>query len=363
MHLFDGPTVGEFDPTTTDPLRRTELAAVLKLRDVPEMSLRALELARVPDALPRESPSSWLARAAMSQLVSVGDLLTYFGWRPNADFDVWFADWFDAGVAAPGKEFRALEVARRVLHNLSAGAWSAKQLLLHDQGKSRYRFCPMCFAADDTPYLRQEWRFDTWRVCWEHGCLMEDTCAQCGTYLTAPLNMVSAAKGQGIGLLAECGKCGAWLSRRRPPLMLEAVQHVLSPHQMTCLQNGRALMAILWCGHGHVDGIRMPTSLEGVRRFAERALLAIGDAVPSTAQLWCLCGLLGDADPGARRSTRHLERQERAGPSTPVCLGGLSADGVGRAATKAGCVADPSFSGAWPTHLPDETGQWHGRSC
>jgi len=322
MHLFDGPNPHEFDAATEPELPDIALAEVLTLGSAPQMSLRALKLVGVPNALPREAPSSWLARAALSQFVTVADLLGYFGWRPAVDFDVWFADWFADGVAAPGKEFRELEVSRRVLGNLSANAWNPGHLLLRHQRKPRYRFCPLCFSADETPYVRQEWRFDTWRVCWEHGCMMEDSCAQCGALLTLPINMVSAANMKGIGLLAECRVCGTGLSRRRAPLMLSAVQHLLSSHQMTRLENGPALMATLWCGHGRVDGICMPTHLENVRRFAVRALLAVGDTVPSTTKLRRLCGHLSDTDLNARVNPLRRRAPERSGLATPVGLDG-----------------------------------------
>lgn len=168
---------------------------------------RWIDLVGLPSAIQFESPSSWLSRAALSQGVTVLELLDHVGWRPAGDFDLMFSLLYRDGLPPELPMWAGLEVARRVLVGHQLVGCRPEGLLVADlrrRGRSsfglyllggkraRYRFCPLCLDADFTPFVRQEWRFDCWRYCPVHGCLLCDRCSRCGRAVELPASLVRA---------------------------------------------------------------------------------------------------------------------------------------------------------------------------
>ena len=88
------------------------------------------------------------------------------------------------------------------------------------------QYCPVCLGGDDTAYLRRGWRFSVEIVCHRDGCLLLDSCWQCGALLNPLAQTVPSSE-------FLCVKCGAPLARA-PSLCLDETTHdqVLVYHQL-----------------------------------------------------------------------------------------------------------------------------------
>ena len=223
------------------------------------MTRRWLDLVGLPRALQFESPSSWLTRAALSQGVTVLELLDHVGWRPTGDFDLVFALLYRDGLPPELPVWAGLEVARRVLVAHQLVGCRPEGLLVADERRrsrqhphlqvgvrGRYRFCPGCLRDDFTPFVRQEWRLDCWRYCPIHASLLCDLCGRCGGAVHLPASLVGAGPGQrGIADLGDCIRCGASLSETVPQY-LENVHPWDRDLNRARLANGRAIVAALY---------------------------------------------------------------------------------------------------------------------
>jgi hypothetical protein len=62
------------------------------------------------------------------------------------------------------------------------------------------QYCPVCLADNHTGYLRRGWRFSFEIACWADGCLLLDSCWQCG----AVVNLLAQAIPSAEFLCARC---------------------------------------------------------------------------------------------------------------------------------------------------------------
>lgn len=230
---------------------------------------RWTDLVGLPRAIQFEAPSSWISRAALSQGTTVLELAEFIGWPATSDFDLWFAHMYRDGLPSDAPMLAGLEVARRVLIGYQRAGCRAgavlrtearprtqvpKNLFLGKGGRSRYRFCPSCLHSDPTPFVRQEWRFDCWRYCPVHICLLEEFCLWCSADLEVPVSLVHAGpRRRGVADLSGCSRCGRSLG--------EIFPQAISPSNFpgsrldpVLLANGRAMVAAMYHGSFRVHG-------------------------------------------------------------------------------------------------------------
>lgn len=222
-----------------------------------------------------ESPSSWITRNALRQAVSPQELCKYFGLSGKTDLDFAFAgpDGFRiAGLCGlKSKKFRLMRLMFGRLRVLDR---SGETYLLSLDGQPRYRFCPECLRERGRQYFPLHWRFNAWRWCPPHNCLLEDACRECGSPVVLPGDMLNGgAARQGVSSLARCLLCSASLasSAKRKACLIEP--RLLTSWEMTQLSNGRAVLAALF--HGYACMAKLPTrlSLRGLKRFEKLGLL------------------------------------------------------------------------------------------
>lgn len=309
--LLGWPQPDEYDPCEgiNEPAR---VHAVLRARDQGVVSLRALELPFMPRPLPSEAISSWLSRAALSQGVSLGELQAFLGWgTARDDLDLWFGAWFKECSFDGEPIFHRLEHARQLMSQLVDGPWSSQRMLLDGGATGRYRYCPICFDTDSLPFFRQEWRFDAWRACAVHGCLMEDRCPDCGTPPTLPFSMLYAARHRGVALLDECRTCGGSLRGAKPVRLHDAVHAGIDPWALALMANGRALIAALRLGRFEVAGLSLRPGDPAVCEFVCRALLPTALHPPAVAEVRRrLASLVAQptlSPPKATIATKHVD--------------------------------------------------------
>lgn len=203
----------------------------------------------VPQAIPFESPASWLCRAALSQGTSPASFLRHFRIQPGRDVDMSLIHQdLSAMRAACDLPVSHLWFAKRVLKRLSKARVPLDEFLLHgpEQRGLRYRYCPHCFREQETPHLRVDWRFNGVRFCMLHQCMLEDVCAVCSSPLRMPFDMAeSGPSGEGTAYLRQCQTCGHDLAD------VQTVDHVdmrfeLTSYEASLLRHGVAMMAALY---------------------------------------------------------------------------------------------------------------------
>lgn len=256
------------------------------------MNSRWADLVGLCSAIQFESPSSWLTRAALSQGTSVRELAMHLGWFPAHDLDLMFGLLYRDGLPRELTVLGGLEVARRILvGHRSAGCRpeglltvGPKQRVRKLDGlmptarrRSRYRFCPLCLTADPVPFVRLEWRFNCWRFCPEHRCVLQDRCPACAAPLELPVSLVRAGpRRAGIADLACCASCGQPLTKADVvPLNLVAAEGV--GWDRVHFDNGRAAISAMYYGRLRVDGEAQD------RPFRHLALLEALSVLPAHA--------------------------------------------------------------------------------
>lgn len=283
--LFGWPLPADYDVDEgTERHPPICVAQVLQARDEGTVSVRAGALLTLPPPLECEAISSWASRAALGMGLPLPELMSYLGWggrssgrRPNGgggrNLDLWLGECFSDMPFRDDELFYPLEHARQLMAGIVSGQWAPAQVLLGDGAEGRYRFCPMCLGEDRLPYFRQEWRFEGWRACWKHDCLMEDHCPSCGKHPSLPFSMLYAADHRGVGMLDECRYCGELLSSAKPVRLDQAKRAGLDSWGLMLLQNGRALIAALRLSHVRVQGLGGDAPQPTLRAFVSRALL------------------------------------------------------------------------------------------
>ena len=139
-----------------------------------------------PSAGEAEAPTSWLVRAAASQGERVNSFAEMLGFDGGANFERQFVSSAPRHIAKVcGLPSYAFDLAFRLLDQ-AFKLELAEPILLTHSGKARFRFCPVCLKQQRTPFFPVHWRFDAWRMCYEHKCLMEDSCPHCANFIYDP---------------------------------------------------------------------------------------------------------------------------------------------------------------------------------
>lgn len=147
-----------------------------------------------PKPLAGESFSSWLARVAWG---NSGKLHTFTRqvfpgksiWTRDPDLtaspelvEAISVGTFTSPPSAHATHLRCLEGSafERLLSN-AATPWVLPVGVFH-RSRTAYgqQFCPLCIENDPVPYYRLLWRLSYFVRCPAHGCLLEDSCRECG---------------------------------------------------------------------------------------------------------------------------------------------------------------------------------------
>lgn len=220
------------------------------------MSLVHSRLYNLPASLPGESPSSWITRSALSQGITVGELLDYLkiDGQGDVDLNVIQADHLRL-IETCGLPLQHLDHSRRLLSNLLRSGVSPSRFLLSASSRSRprYRFCAACFREQPIPYLLIDWRFSGLRYCLKHKCMLEERCSRCQNELIMPVSQISAGiTHQGVAYLRQCMSCEADF-RRIPTLGGAEAFSLLGTFEQKLMRNGQAILAALFRGHLYMD--------------------------------------------------------------------------------------------------------------
>lgn len=203
----------------------------------------------VPPPFPFEAPSSWLSRLAFAQgLASLDELAAFLELPLGGDLD-----WYLRGDALYALRRRcnlpssSFAIAHRVMSGAaSCGVSPHRLLLLGKSGAARFRCCPGCLSERREAYFDIHWRFQAWRACPDHDCLLIDACNSCATALIHPSHIEStAASRAGHASLARCPKCASYLGHPGVRQAATDDMRALGKREKIRISNGRALLASL----------------------------------------------------------------------------------------------------------------------
>lgn len=200
-----------------------------------------------------EAPSSWLSRAALSQALTLHEFCKWLGIPRRRDIDSSFCTQETRQIAVRcGLRPNAFDFACRMLR-VSSALRMKKPVLWSGGSWPRYRFCPSCLQDQSTPYFPVHWRFDPWRLCFRHRCLMEEECWKCQAPVILPRRMEQGAGGNGITFLSQCFGCSELLWRVAPIHVDRLSPSRLSPLAAAQLQNGCAFVSAV--AHGRMTSL------------------------------------------------------------------------------------------------------------
>lgn len=137
----------------------------------------------VPQPLPDEILSSWIARTAYAHHTHPQTFLnlhfdnTHFNWRLN----------FDASVSDEEIEVLSKKsgLSYSVIYQMSLRSYEG---YLHESivpiGDNQYitkqqNFCPVCLREDTFPYFRKLWKVLLFPICLKHQCYVYECCPSC----------------------------------------------------------------------------------------------------------------------------------------------------------------------------------------
>ena len=159
-----------------------------------------------PQLLPEESLTSWLGRLARANVIPIREFLSsYIGegeWR-RRDFDHMGGEVLERLAIVGSVEGGQASLINTVLYN-QREILVPKNSADHRSWISsiwRTRYCPVCFANDELPYLRLSWRLHLVPVCPTHRVLLYHDCWKCGK--TQPILSFHSAPAE-----ATCLRCG-----------------------------------------------------------------------------------------------------------------------------------------------------------
>ncbi|MCX2864303.1 TniQ family protein [Paucibacter sp. PLA-PC-4] len=251
------------------------------------MLIKLHQLTNVPAAMPDESPTSWLSRAALHQGVGITEFLRFLGVRyfSGGDLDLEFVDWFGQHLAS----LPALAGLRAAVHMAGfarrAGSSSVLRPLYERAGTRTLpfsRFCAPCLHDATTLYFPVHWRFDEWRYCPAHDCLLEDACPNCSIPARLPVGLFSkqGAGGRHISL-AHCRSCGASLMNLPPVTLRQAKQVGLLDEDVQILVAVQGLIGNLArTGHSctDLDWATGVVGTHGTSRFSRIKMICVNEA-------------------------------------------------------------------------------------
>ncbi|WP_411878563.1 TniQ family protein [Polaromonas sp. YR568] len=210
----------------------------------------------IPPPCEVESPISWLARAASSQGESLWSFVRLLGFTGRRDLDRQFTDAAPRHIAQVcGLSASSFDSSHRILSHALELRLENPVLLVYMK-RPRYRYCPLCLKSQSVPYFPVHWRFDVWRMCYTHMCLMEDRCPHCDRYIVPQRDMMFAGpKRAGVAFLSQCMHCGKLLWKARPFSIHS--RDLLSLHDYDRMQiaNGNAFVSALAQGYADIPNV------------------------------------------------------------------------------------------------------------
>ncbi len=179
------------------------------------------------DPRPDELLSSWINRLALANGIAPRSFSGVLGcgdgmWSPRLDLQL-------PGHIAAFLGDRS-GVPQDAISAMALTGWALTPLLLPRRENTRrqrstwMQYCPQCFAQDETPYFRRQWRLASRISCFVHGCGLRDRCPACRS------GIVSYDQGQ---LVPQhfCARCGFDL-RGAPKATVKAavrrLEHVIA---------------------------------------------------------------------------------------------------------------------------------------
>lgn len=171
-------------------------------------------LLAAPDAFENESRASWVQRLcgahgySMTRLRQISAMQTqHWDW----DYEISIAAWTSLLEMAGLQR----ETCGQAIFGLGllTKQFAADSVLLGLKRRPQYRWCSLCMAQDQVPYLRWEWRLTDLAHCHVHRVPLLEKCPWCGCemHLHRAI-LVSAGPRNGVQDLATCGSCGMSLA-------------------------------------------------------------------------------------------------------------------------------------------------------
>ena len=77
------------------------------------------------------------------------------------------------------------------------------------------QFCPLCLSEDIIPYFRKFWRLSIVCLCPKHGCILRDTCSECGSPVAFHRNYMGNKNTIPVYNITQCHNCHADLRSNR----------------------------------------------------------------------------------------------------------------------------------------------------
>jgi rRNA maturation protein Nop10 len=209
-----------------------------------------MKLLNAPNIELTESPASWLSRLAMSQSVTLTQLLKHLGLDGSKDLDFAFArrslPRLAHSLTNAGGNF---ELSSTIFSRLRQIDPSGEHYLLREGAKPRYRYCLACLAERRTKHFRLEWRFKCWLWCPLHNCYLEERCPHCHSPVVLPVDLAAGGSArEGIPTLEYCAVCGMRLTTAWPNRVVQVDRTRLLDVERCMLHNGRALLSVLMQG-------------------------------------------------------------------------------------------------------------------
>lgn len=234
-----------------------------------------MKLVDVPNLEVMESPSSWLMRVALRQVVDPKELVLHFGVPRVADYEIELARLSFQAIAGDHTDAKgAFEPVDLLLVRLQKLDPFGERFLLRHKSVAYHRFCPACLATDRTKYFRIEWRFTCWRWCPSHSCLLLDVCPHCGSHAALPRNMLHAgADRSGIATLDRCLHCAKPLTTGWQDHIDTLDQEFTTPWEQMLLNNGRAAVAALAIGKLQIQGDDQVYGLNRLKLLEQQGFL------------------------------------------------------------------------------------------
>ncbi|MDP3522526.1 MAG: TniQ family protein [Hydrogenophaga sp.] len=234
-----------------------------------------MKLVDVPNHEFMESPSSWLTRVALRQVVSTQELARFFGLKVGTDWEMRFGlHSLDELASSHTMASGSFKMVDSVLSRLARLDPSGQRYLLSHSGMAYHRFCPACLANDRIKYFRVEWRFNCWRWCPLHKCLLLDCCPHCKKRVALPGNMFTAGPTeQGVASLDRCLYCAKQLVVGWKSAIGSIKPDLISSWEETLLNNGRAVLAALAEGSLHFPGESRSRSFLRIKKIERLGFL------------------------------------------------------------------------------------------
>ena len=248
-------------------------------REVVDVDLKHSALVGVPSIIGFESPASWISRAALSQGATSKEFLEFLGVPKATDPDLILTQNMLTTIESTcGVPVHKFWFAKRMFDNLQKVDSSGKTFLLRVGRSAAYRYCPVCLHTLKTMHFMVHWRFNVWRYCPLHGCLMEDSCRACGRAILLPAEMLTAGpKKEGVAYLDSCMGCGRRLASHWVSVFGKVERKSVTMLEWTQLLRGRAsLAAVYYDGLGSLEGTGAHNGLDALLIWEEKGLLPTG---------------------------------------------------------------------------------------